>query len=90
MDFVSAEELAAQLLGVPSMTAPARAQVRSALLPGGRVEAHEYGRKQHSSASADAVLVGLSGSPEVPDSIIAPLSTVVGGLIDDQAAVVPA
>lgn len=87
MDVASTKELAAQLLGVPSMTALARKQVRSALLPGGRVEAHEYGRKQHSSSSAGAVLLGLSGSPEVPDSIIAPLSAVVGGLIDDEGRV---
>ncbi len=87
MDVVSAEELAAQLLGVPSMAALARAQVRRALLPDGRVEAHEYGRKQHSSASAGGVLIGLSGSREVPDSVIAPLSVVVAGLIDDEGRV---
>ncbi len=87
MDVASAEELAAQLLGVPSMTALARAQVRRALLPGGRVEAHEYGRKQHSSASAGGMLVGLSGSPEVPDSVVAPLSAVVCDLIDVEGRV---
>lgn len=87
MDVVSAEELAAQLLEVPSMTALARAQVRRALLPGGRVEAHEYGRKQHSSASAGGVLIGLSGSSVVPDSVIAPLIAVVSALIDDEGRV---
>ncbi len=87
MDVASAEELAAQLLGVPSMTALARAQVRRALLPGGRVEAHEYGRKQHSSASAGGMLVGLSGSPEVPDSVVAPLSAVACDLIDVEGRV---
>jgi hypothetical protein len=87
MDVASAEVLAAQLLEVPSMTALARAQVRPALLPGGRVEAHEYGRRQHSSASAGGVLLGLSGPAEVPDSIISPLSAVVSELIDNEGRV---
>ena len=79
MDVVSAKVLAAQMLGVPSMEALAREQVRRALLPGGRVEAHEYGRKQHSSASAGGVLIGLAGSAAVSDSIVAPLVSVVAG-----------
>lgn len=87
MDVVSAKVLAAQMLGVPSMEALAREQVRRALLPGGRVEAHEYGRKQHSSASAGGVLIGLAGSAAVSDSIVAPLVSVVAGLVDDEGRV---
>jgi hypothetical protein len=87
MDVPGTEELAAELLGVPSIAALAREQVARALLPDGRVEAHEYGRRQHSSASAGGVLIGLSGSYGVPDSVIAPLSRVVSALIDGNGRV---
>lgn len=87
MDVPGTEELAAELLGVPSIAALAREQVARALLPDGRVEAHEYGRQQHSSASAGGVLIGLSGSYGVPDSVIAPLSRVVSALIDGNGRV---
>lgn len=80
---MSAEDLAAELLGVRSIATVARGLVTRTLLPDGRVEAHEYGRQQHSSASAGAVLVGLAGSRLVPDSIVAPFGAVVAALVDD-------
>lgn len=87
MDRMGAKDLAAQLLGVSSIAALARSQVARAVLPDGRVEAHEYGRQQHSSASAGGVLIGLSGAHGVPDSIVAPLSALAGALIDDDGRV---
>lgn len=87
MDVFGAEGLAAELLGVPSVAALAQRQVARALLPNGRVEAHEYGLRQHSSASAGAVLVGLSGSCGVPDAVVAPLVAVVHDLVDEEGRV---
>jgi hypothetical protein len=84
---MGARDLAAQLLGVSSIAALAQSQVARAVLPDGRVETHEYGRQQHSSASAGGVLIGLSGAYGVPDSIVAPLSALVGALIDDDGRV---
>jgi len=45
MDRSGAEELAAELLGVHSVATVARGLVTRALLPEGRVEAHEFGRR---------------------------------------------
>jgi hypothetical protein len=87
MDVPGASELAADLLGVPSIVTVAQAQTARALLPNGRVEAHEYGRQQHSSASAGGVLMGLSGAYGVPDWVVAPLAGVVGALIEEDGRV---
>ncbi len=87
MDVSGTEELAAELLGVSSMRALVRGLIARALLPGGRVEAHEYGRRQHSSASAGAVLIGFSGSRAVSDTGATRLVAVVSDLIDDEGRV---
>jgi hypothetical protein len=83
----TSDQLAAELLGVPSVAALARSLATRAMLPNGRVEAHEYGRDQHSSASAGGMLIGLSGSYGVPDSVVAPLIRAVAALVDRNGRV---
>jgi hypothetical protein len=56
-----------KLLGIASAEELAVSLIERASLPGGRVEAHEFGRDQHSSASAGAVLIGMAGIPVVSD-----------------------
>lgn len=87
MDGASTGALAAELLGVPSILDLARVQLTRSMLSGGRVEAHEFGRDQHSSASAGGVLIGLAGCPSVPDPLVAPLVRLVSELVDDTGQV---
>lgn len=89
MDDSRTGTLAAELLGVPSITDLARAQLARSVLPGGRIEAHEFGRDQHSSASAGGVLIGLAGCPCLPDSLVSPLVHLVSALVDDTGQVRP-
>ncbi|MGK3201236.1 TIR domain-containing protein [Amycolatopsis sp. MEPSY49] len=89
MDHSRTESLAAELLGVSSVQDLVRSQLARSVLPGGRVEAQEFGRDQHSSASAGGVLIGLAGCPCVRDQLIAPLARLVGDLVDDTGQVRP-
>jgi hypothetical protein len=59
----------------------ARFIIERSLLPGGRFEAHEFGRRQHSSASAGGLLIGLSGIRALPDDLIVPV-------VDKAAAII--
>jgi hypothetical protein len=56
-----------KLLSIASAEELAMSLIERAALPGGRVESHEFGRDQHSSASAGAVLMGMAGVPSVSD-----------------------
>ncbi|GAB3967440.1 hypothetical protein GCM10027615_16900 [Plantactinospora veratri] len=56
-------------------------------LTDGRFEAHEFGRNQHSSASAGALLMGLAGMPAVPDRVLHPLVREVEELVDDDGMI---
>jgi TIR domain len=80
-------ELAAQLLGVDSIEAVGQAIIDRAMLRGGRFEAHEFGRDQHSSASAGGVLNGLAGIPELPDHVLAPVVDAAAELINPAGTV---
>src|SRR6266852_549378 len=58
-----------KLLGIASAEELVTSLIERAALPGGWVESHEFGRDQHSSASAGAVLVGMAGVPSVSDML---------------------
>lgn len=77
----------ARLLGIGSTEELARSLIERSSLSGGRVEAHEFGRDQHSSASAGAVLLGMAGIPAVTDDVLKPFFHRVGGLVRRSGAV---
>jgi hypothetical protein len=57
------------------------------MLPDGRFEAHEFGRNQHSSASAGGVLIGLAGIPAVPDRALHRLVRAVEELVGHDGTI---
>lgn len=71
----------ARLLGIESAEQLAESLVERASLSGGRVEAHEFGRDQHSSASAGAMLFGLASVPALSDEALAAFFDRVAGLV---------
>src|ERR1043165_2426796 len=77
----------ARLLGVGSPEELARSLIERSSLTGGRVEAHEFGRDQHSSASAGAILHGMANIPVVSDDVLRPFFQRVGGLVRRSGAV---
>lgn len=58
------ENIAADLLKMEGTRRLARSDLRRSMLTGGRVEAHEFGRDRHSSASAGGLIL-LCKSSEV-------------------------
>jgi hypothetical protein len=76
-----------QLLQVDSFDALVRSLLDRMLLGGSRFEAHEFGRNQHSSASAAAILMGFSKVSAVSDSTIAPIVSAVERLIEVDGSV---
>jgi hypothetical protein len=62
----SVGDTAARLIGVDSFPRLARSVLERCLLDGGRFEAGRFGRDQHSSASAGAVLNGVASVPFIP------------------------
>lgn len=73
-----------QLLGVSlSIDDLATGLLRRTQLSDGRIEAHEFGMNQHSSASAGGVVVGLCGTPSVSTGVVTPLVRAVCALVDD-------
>lgn len=77
----------AALLGIGSGEQLAASLIERASLPGGRVEAHEFGRDQHSSASAGAMLLGMASIPGISNEALAPLFRRVAGLVRSTGAV---
>ncbi|HKN98231.1 MAG TPA: TIR domain-containing protein [Pseudonocardiaceae bacterium] len=71
----------ATLLGIGSPEQLAASLIERASLSGGRVESHEFGRDQHSSASAGAMLFGMAGIPLISDDVLAPFFRRVAGLV---------
>ena len=65
----TADVIASRLLGVDSFADLCRDVLNRCLLDGGRFEAGQFGRRQHSSASAGAVLNGVATIPFVPDDL---------------------
>jgi hypothetical protein len=59
-----------KLLGIASVEELARSLIERASLTGGRVEAYEFGRDQHSSASAGAMLFGMAGVPALSSDVL--------------------
>jgi TIR domain len=76
-----------QLLRVDSFDVLVRSLLDRMLLGGSRFEAHEFGRDQHSSASAAAILTGFAHVTAIPDSTIAPISAAVSSLVDIDGSV---
>jgi hypothetical protein len=74
------------LLGVDRLTGVAERLITRAMLPDGRFEAHEFGRDQHSSASAGGLLIGLAGAP-VDDGLIEPVAHAVLDLIAPDGSI---
>ncbi len=62
-------EVASQLLDVNSFQDLCVSVLHRCLLDDGRFEAGQFGRKQHSSASAGAVLNGVASLPHLPDDL---------------------
>ncbi|GIH11582.1 hypothetical protein Rhe02_96490 [Rhizocola hellebori] len=62
-------DVASQLLDVSSFRDLCVSVLHKCLLDDGRFEAGQFGRKQHSSASAGAVLNGVASLPHVPDHL---------------------
>lgn len=79
--------LAEQLLGGNHPTTLARSILQRSMLAGGRFEAHEFGRNQHSSASAGGLLIGLSAIRALSDDDIASAVRAVLGLIQPNGRV---
>src|SRR5882757_3294033 len=76
-----------KLLGIASAEELAMSLIERAALPGGRVESHEFGRDQHSSASAGAVLMGMAGVPSVSDHALMLFFQRVADLVDQTGSV---
>jgi TIR domain len=76
-----------QLLQVDSFDVLVRSLLDRMLLGGSRFEAHEFGRDQHSSASAAAILTGFAHVSAIPDSTIAPIAVAVGSLVNADGSV---
>lgn len=62
-------ETASRLLSIDSFESLCLSVLDRCLLDGGRFEAGRFGRDQHSSASAGAVLNGVASVPCVPDAV---------------------
>jgi hypothetical protein len=77
----------AALLGIGYADRLAASLIERAALPGGRVEAHEFGRDQHSSASAGAMLLGMASIPSISDEVLTPLFRRVAGLVRSNGTV---
>lgn len=75
------------LLGIGSAEKLASSLVERASLSRGRVESHEFGRDQHSSASAGAMLVGMAGVPALSPEALAALFRRVAGLVRSSGMV---
>jgi len=80
-------DLAAQLLNVESTETVSRSIINRTMLAGGRFEAHEFGRDQHSSASAGGVLNGLAGITELADDLLVAVVDAATGLIHSDGTV---
>lgn len=72
---------AEQLLGIGSIEDLATSLIDRASLARGRVEAYEFGRGQHSSASAGAMLAGLAGVPLLANHVLEPFFGRVSRLV---------
>ena len=77
----------ATLLGIGSPEDLAASLIERASLTGGRVEGYEYGRDQHSSASAGAMLLGMASVPAVSHDVLTPFFRRVAGLVKANGAV---
>jgi hypothetical protein len=64
-----AEALAAELLGVNDFRALCESVLARSMLPGQRFEADEFGRDEHSSASAGVILNGVASLPCIEPSV---------------------
>lgn len=60
----------ADLPGLESIDPLVEQLLGNSLLSNDRFEAQEFGRNEHSTASAGALLIGLSGTPEVSDDTV--------------------
>ncbi|MDN3353769.1 TIR domain-containing protein [Actinomadura sp. DC4] len=78
----AALSLTAKMLHISSVEELARSLISRAMLVSGRFEAHEFGRNQHSSASAGGFLIGISGIRGIRDEVVRPVVDGVLGLLD--------
>jgi len=84
----SARETVELLLRISSFDHLVESILSRAVLPGGRFEAHEFGRQEHSTASGAGILVGFGAVPEVADTFIGEIVAALAAYIGADGNVV--
>src|SRR5882724_1722342 len=83
-----AKETVELLLHIGSFDHLADSILSRAVLPGGRFEAHEFGRQEHSTASGAGILIAFGAVPEVSDAVIGEMIAALASYIGDDGNVV--
>jgi hypothetical protein len=80
-------DILCQLLDIESLDGLVTSLLQRSRFSRGSFESHEFGRREHSTASGAAVLLGISGITAISDGVIEPLVEAISDLIADDGRV---